>query len=38
MEVRRIRRIDAQSFKEESLFETVLPPLVNALEPPRFVF
>ena len=38
MEVRRIRRIDAQSFKEESLFETVLPPLINALEPPRFVF
>lgn len=38
MEVRRIRRVDAQSFKEESLFETVLPPLINALEPPRFVF
>jgi protein-L-isoaspartate(D-aspartate) O-methyltransferase len=38
MEVRGIRRVDANSFKEESLFETVLPPLVNALEPPRFVF
>jgi len=38
MEVRRIRRVDANSFKEESLFETVLPPLTNALEPPRFVF
>ena len=38
MEVRRLRRLDAQAFKEDSLFETVLPPLINALEPPRFVF
>ena len=38
MEVRRIRRLDAQSFQEDSLFETVLPPLINATEPPRFVF
>ncbi len=38
MEVRRIRRLDAVSYQEDSLFETVLPPLVNALEPPRFVF
>jgi protein-L-isoaspartate(D-aspartate) O-methyltransferase len=38
MEVRRIRRLDADSFQEDSLFETVLPPLVNAPEPPRFVF
>ena len=38
MEVWRIRRVDASSFKEESLFETVLPPLINALEPARFVF
>jgi len=38
MEVRRIRRLDAQSFQEDSLFETVLPPLVNATEPSRFVF
>ena len=38
MEVRRIRRLDEQSFQEDSLFETVLPPLINATEPPRFVF
>lgn len=38
MDVRRIRRLDAHSFHEDSLFETVLPPLVNALEPSRFVF
>jgi protein-L-isoaspartate(D-aspartate) O-methyltransferase len=38
MEVRRIRRLDAQAFQEDSLFETVLPPLINATEPPRFVF
>lgn len=38
MEVKRIRRIDERSFKEDSLFETVIPPLVNALEPPKFVF
>ena len=38
MEVRRIRRLDANSFHEDSLFETVLPPLINATEPSRFVF
>jgi protein-L-isoaspartate(D-aspartate) O-methyltransferase len=38
MEVRRICRLQADAFKEDSLFETVLPPLLNALEPPRFVF
>lgn len=38
MDVRRIRRLDERSFKEDSLFETVIPPLVNALEPPKFVF
>ncbi|MBI3545202.1 MAG: protein-L-isoaspartate O-methyltransferase [Gammaproteobacteria bacterium] len=38
MDVKRIRRIDALSFTEDSLFETVLPPLRNATEPARFVF
>jgi protein-L-isoaspartate(D-aspartate) O-methyltransferase len=38
MEVKRIRRLDAQVFKEDSLFETDLPPLRNAIEPARFVF
>ncbi len=38
MEVKRIRRIDARAFREDSLFETVLPTLRNALEPARFVF
>jgi protein-L-isoaspartate(D-aspartate) O-methyltransferase len=38
MEVRRIRRLDPLAFQEDSLFETVLPPLINATEPPRFVF
>ncbi len=38
MEVKRIRRLDARAFHEDSLFETVLPPLRNALEPARFVF
>lgn len=38
MEVKRIRRVEAHSFNENSLFETVLPPLRNAIEPARFVF
>lgn len=38
MEVKRIRRLEAHSFREESLFETDLPPLRNAIEPARFVF
>ncbi|MHB8536330.1 MAG: protein-L-isoaspartate O-methyltransferase family protein [Sulfuricaulis sp.] len=38
MEVRRIRRLDAHAFHVDSLFETVLPPLVNAAAPSRFVF
>lgn len=38
MEVKRIRRLDAHSFHEDSLFETDLPPLRNAIEPARFVF
>jgi protein-L-isoaspartate(D-aspartate) O-methyltransferase len=38
MEVKRIRRLDAHTFKEDSLFDTDLPPLQNVIEPARFVF
>ena len=38
MEVLRIARLDAYNWSEESLFETVVPPLINAPEPPKFVF
>jgi len=38
MEVKRIRRLDQRSFQEESLFETSIPSLRNAIEPSRFVF
>lgn len=38
MEVRRIVRLDANSFDQRALFETDVPPLINAQEPPRFVF
>jgi protein-L-isoaspartate(D-aspartate) O-methyltransferase len=38
MEVKRIRRLGEHSFEQKSLFETVIPPLQNALEPARFVF
>ncbi len=38
MEVIRLRRVDAVAFREDSLFETDLPPLRNAIEPAKFVF
>ena len=38
MDVRRIRRLDEKAFEVKSLFETVIPPLRNALEPSPFVF
>jgi protein-L-isoaspartate(D-aspartate) O-methyltransferase len=38
MEVKRVRRVDAIAFREDSLFETDLPPLRNAIEPAKFVF
>ncbi|MFL6651746.1 MAG: protein-L-isoaspartate O-methyltransferase family protein [Sulfurifustaceae bacterium] len=38
MEVLRIDRVNAESWKTTSLFETVIPSLTNAPEPPRFVF
>jgi protein-L-isoaspartate(D-aspartate) O-methyltransferase len=33
-----IQRLDAGNWREVSLFDTDLPPLVNAKAPPRFVF
>jgi protein-L-isoaspartate(D-aspartate) O-methyltransferase len=38
MEARLLTRLDATEWREESLFETDLPPLVNAEEPPKFEF
>lgn len=38
MEAVLIRRSGPESFTTESLFETVLPPLINATEPEKFVF
>lgn len=38
MEALVVHRLDAKSFSERSLFETVLPPLVNAKAPAKFVF
>lgn len=37
MEALRIERLE-YGWHEESLFDTVVPPLINAPEPPRFVF
>ena len=33
-----VRRVDSNEWIRESLFETVIDPLVNAAAPPRFVF
>ncbi len=38
MEAKLIRRVNAGSLTETSLFETDLPSLINADEPPKFVF
>jgi protein-L-isoaspartate(D-aspartate) O-methyltransferase len=38
MEARLIRRTGEDQWATESLFETVIPPLIGAPEPPRFVF
>ncbi len=38
MEARLVRRIAEDAWSSESLFETVLDPLVNAARPPRFTF
>jgi protein-L-isoaspartate(D-aspartate) O-methyltransferase len=38
MDARLVRRTAEESFASESLFETVIDPLVNAVRPPEFVF
>jgi protein-L-isoaspartate(D-aspartate) O-methyltransferase len=38
MEVKLIRRVDEDDWTEENLFETDLPPLINAPQPDRFQF
>ena len=38
MEAKLIERLDGNNYRTRSLLETVLPPLVNAPEPARFVF
>ena len=38
MEARLVRRTGEDAFATESLFETVIDPLVNAVRPPQFVF
>ena len=38
MEARLVRRTAESAFATESLFETVIDPLVNAARPPRFTF
>jgi protein-L-isoaspartate(D-aspartate) O-methyltransferase len=38
MDARLIRRMGADSFATQSLFETVIDPLVNAARPPEFTF
>lgn len=38
MEARFIRRLGPEAFETRALFETELPPLINAPQPPKFVF
>lgn len=38
MEAWKVTRIGEREWQRESLFETVIDPLINAPEPPRFVF
>lgn len=38
MEAKLIRRVREDCFEERSLFETVVPPLMNAQEPSKFTF
>jgi protein-L-isoaspartate(D-aspartate) O-methyltransferase len=38
MEAQMVRRVEAAQWVRESLFETVMPPLINAPQAPRFVF
>ncbi len=38
MEATMIRRVSADGFKQDAIFETCLPPLINAPQPDRFQF
>jgi protein-L-isoaspartate(D-aspartate) O-methyltransferase len=38
MDAQLVRRVSADQWVRESLFETVIEPLINAPEPPRFLF
>src|SRR3569832_239750 len=38
MSAQLITRVSETGYSQQALFETVLPPLVNAPQPPRFVF
>lgn len=38
MEAVLVTRLSDGSVSKESLFDTILPPLINAVQPPRFVF
>jgi protein-L-isoaspartate(D-aspartate) O-methyltransferase len=38
MDAQLVRRVSADQWVHESLFETVIEPLLNAPEPPRFLF
>jgi protein-L-isoaspartate(D-aspartate) O-methyltransferase len=38
MEARLVRRLAEDQFRTESLFETVIDPLINAIPPPPFTF
>ena len=38
MDAQLVRRVAADQWVRESLFETVIEPLINAPEPPRFRF
>jgi len=38
MEARRITRTGPGGTEVQSLFETVMDPLIHAVEPPKFVF
>jgi protein-L-isoaspartate(D-aspartate) O-methyltransferase len=38
LEALRVTRTDGDDWVRESLFETGMPPLIHAAEPPRFVF
>ncbi|CAN5274653.1 protein-L-isoaspartate O-methyltransferase [soil metagenome] len=38
MEARRVRRVTEDEWSSESLFETAIPPMINAPQPAKFIF